>query len=306
MSEEHSLETQVSQAPLHGGSMGEAFRLAREKLGMDIGEAAEKLRLSRRQLTALEADDLSNLPSPAFTRGFIRNYARLLNLDPEPLLDAYRVVAPDSSAGSAPITLSSAGIPIITGDRKTWLPYLVAALMICIGGGAWWVYMDWRDRVEALKKTEPQVAASPVPAPAPVQPPVETPEPQSPGDIQSTSPAIDNAVSPESALASAVDLANTPASPSTLAAPQNTLPFAAGSGHVVLKFSQPSWVRVTDRDGKEVLHINKPADSEEKVDGTPPFKIEIGNAAGVQLSFNGQPVDLSLHTRANVARLTLE
>lgn len=304
MSEEHPLETQVPQEQKHGGSMGESFRIAREQLGMDIGEAAEKLRLSRRQLTALEADDLSNLPSPAFTRGFIRNYARLLNLDPDPLLDAYRVVAPDSSAGNAPITLSSAGIPIITGDRKTWLPYLIAALMICIGGGAWWVYMDWRDRVEAVKKTEPQVVAHPVAAP--VQPPAQTPEPQTPVDIQPTPPATDNAVSPESASVSAVDLANTPASPSTLAGPQNMLPVAAGSGHVVLKFSQPSWVRVTDRDGKEVLHINKPADSEEKVDGMPPFKIEIGNAAGVQLTYNGQPVDLSLHTRANVARLTLE
>jgi cytoskeleton protein RodZ len=42
------------------------------------------------------------------------------------------------------------------------------------------------------------------------------------------------------------------------------------------------------------------------VTGTPPLTLEIGNTAGVQVSFNDKPVDLAPYTRANVARFTLE
>jgi cytoskeleton protein RodZ len=65
-------------------------------------------------------------------------------------------------------------------------------------------------------------------------------------------------------------------------------------------------VRVTDRDGKEIFNKSKPENSEDVIEGNPPFKVEVGNAAGVQLNYNGQPVDLAPHTKANVARLTLE
>ena len=73
-----------------------------------------------------------------------------------------------------------------------------------------------------------------------------------------------------------------------------------------MKFTQPSWVRVLDRDGKEIFNMNKPSGTENVIEGNPPFKVEVGNAAGLELSYNGHPVDLAPHTKANVARLTLE
>ena len=84
--------------PAH--SFGEELR--RERLVRDISleEISSATKISVRLLKALEAGDLSVLPSPAFTRGFIRAYARHLGIDPEEKVNAYRA---DLAAASSPI-----------------------------------------------------------------------------------------------------------------------------------------------------------------------------------------------------------
>jgi len=65
---------------------GARLRQARERRGDSIAEVAQALKLAPRQVDALERGDYEALPGPAFVRGFMRNYARYLNLDPEPLI----------------------------------------------------------------------------------------------------------------------------------------------------------------------------------------------------------------------------
>ena len=65
---------------------GEQLAAARANRGLSITEIAQHLKLSPWQVEALEAGDYRRLPSPVFVRGFIRNYARLVKLDPAGLL----------------------------------------------------------------------------------------------------------------------------------------------------------------------------------------------------------------------------
>ncbi|MDR3220388.1 MAG: helix-turn-helix domain-containing protein, partial [Candidatus Accumulibacter sp.] len=67
--------------------VGKRLRLAREARGVAIGEAATALKLSPHQVKAMEANDWFQLPR-SVTRGFVRNYARYLELDAEPLMQA--------------------------------------------------------------------------------------------------------------------------------------------------------------------------------------------------------------------------
>ncbi|MCX7627401.1 MAG: DUF4115 domain-containing protein [Methylophilaceae bacterium] len=270
---------------------GAQLRAARERLGLDVKDLALQLKLSVRQLEALEAEDLEALPSPAFTRGFIRNYARLLQLDAEPLLALYHDMVKDVET-KAPITLQSENIPIQPTTPKNWMPYLIASAVLGIAVGGWWVYLNSSDSAPAAPAATaaapPQKATAPVASAAPV--------------AQSPSTTLT-----ESDSASQPAQATTP----TMPAVEQTQAAAGGGvwgerARIVMTFSQPTWVRVMDRGGVEVLHKNKPAGSEEVVEGNPPFRLEIGNAAGVQLNYNGQPIDLTPHTKANVARLTLE
>ena len=75
---EFSAESELPQAL----PAGEQLAAARANRGLSITEIAQHLKLSPWQVEALEAGDHRRLPSPVFVRGFIRNYARLVKLDP--------------------------------------------------------------------------------------------------------------------------------------------------------------------------------------------------------------------------------
>lgn len=73
-----------------------------------------------------------------------------------------------------------------------------------------------------------------------------------------------------------------------------------------LTFSDRSWVRVQDANGKVVVDkIFKGGDAEE-VTGKAPFTVVIGNAKATRLAYNGKEIDLAPHTRATVARMTVK
>jgi cytoskeleton protein RodZ len=69
--------------------LGQILRQAREKKGLTVEEAFEETRINAQYLEALENGEYSALPSSTHTRGFLRNYARFLGLDPQPLLERY-------------------------------------------------------------------------------------------------------------------------------------------------------------------------------------------------------------------------
>lgn len=62
---------------------GETLRLARESRGYTIEEIEEKLNIRSKYIFALEEEDFDALPGKAYVTGYVKNYARFLNLDPE-------------------------------------------------------------------------------------------------------------------------------------------------------------------------------------------------------------------------------
>ena len=79
--------------------VGQELAAAREARGLAVADVAQQLKFAPRQLEALEQEQFEALPGHTFTRGMVRNYARLLKLDPEPLVQriAGRFEMPDSS-----------------------------------------------------------------------------------------------------------------------------------------------------------------------------------------------------------------
>jgi cytoskeleton protein RodZ len=70
--------------------MGERFREAREARGISITEASTATRILPRYLQAIEAGDVASLPGDVYARGFVRNYAQLLGLPAEEMVNLYR------------------------------------------------------------------------------------------------------------------------------------------------------------------------------------------------------------------------
>ena len=65
---------------------GGQLKAAREAAGLSLDQVAQQLKLAPRQVRALEEENFGMLPGRTFTRGFMRNYARLLSLDPDLLV----------------------------------------------------------------------------------------------------------------------------------------------------------------------------------------------------------------------------
>ncbi|HSH97709.1 MAG: RodZ domain-containing protein [Methylophilaceae bacterium] len=121
---------------------GAVLKAAREQKKLSIEDISSRLRLSVHQIQALENDDFSLLPSAAtMTRGFIRNYARLLEVDSEPLLLVYQAHASGQTKHS--LTIKSANILITSTQKPVWKKYIVSSLVIVLLIGLWVIYMDY-------------------------------------------------------------------------------------------------------------------------------------------------------------------
>lgn len=301
-------DTSVLDAPVVAApGVGAQLRAAREAKQMQVADVAQTLKLGPRQVEALENGDWQGLPGHTFIRGFVRNYARLVNVDPAPLmaqLDGilHRPVNSLALPETKPATVSSSGFGAPARDR---LVMVAGGLLVAI---ALLVYLllpndlsalrsSVQSLIDSLARKEAAEVVAPVAAPAPAEPvfpPGSTP--QQVMTPQALTPA-DN-VQPAPAPAS-TPAAEPVAAPTAAAAPISAAP---------LRFvvSKESWIEVRDRDDKVVFSQRSPAASEQSVNAPGPLSLVIGYAPGVKLYWRGQLVDLAPHTRADVARLVLE
>jgi cytoskeletal protein RodZ len=81
--------------------LGNLLREAREAKGLTLAEVQDETRISRKFLDALENGQFESLPTSVHVRGYLRNYARFLNLDPEPLLERYELSRANGPASLA-------------------------------------------------------------------------------------------------------------------------------------------------------------------------------------------------------------
>ena len=114
-------------------SSGDVLRKAREALGLSLEEVASELRLSAYQIRALEKDDYDDLPGATYVRGYLRAYARLLNLNEERIVLTVSLAGSEGHAAVNQDTVSPEEHP---GARIT--PRVVVALLavVLVGAGA--------------------------------------------------------------------------------------------------------------------------------------------------------------------------
>ncbi|MCP5095729.1 MAG: helix-turn-helix domain-containing protein [Chloroflexi bacterium] len=95
--------------------LGHILREARETKGLTLAEVQDKIRINSRFLEALEIGDYAILPTSVHVRGFLRNYARFLGLDPSPLLNRYELNQTHKTK-SRPVSVVTTGEPTISQD----------------------------------------------------------------------------------------------------------------------------------------------------------------------------------------------
>ncbi len=99
--------------------LGSILREAREAQGLTLAQVENATRINQRFLAALESGEYGALPTPVHVRGYLRNYARFLQLDPLPLLERYEVTrAPDGAQPERTEWESAPGQPLQTPDNQ--------------------------------------------------------------------------------------------------------------------------------------------------------------------------------------------
>jgi cytoskeleton protein RodZ len=271
-------------------------------MGVSASEIAGRLRLHPRQIAALEAEQLDALPAATFVRGFIRNYAKELRLDPLPLLASF-----DARIGPATQVRAIGQGPskiVQAAERERISRQLVIlggiGLLIVLGAIGW------------LASQRPATPPTPAPAMAPAQQSPATPAPAAgaPAAPGTGAPAVDapaDAATVVPPLATAPEAAAAPRAEPTDGARPAAAPTPGGPLLRITTGERPSWIEVVQpADGRVVYSGLTDANAERRLLVVPPVRVTVGNASSVKLEYRGKPIDLGPSVRDDVARLTLE
>ena len=307
--------TELPSAPPPSGA-GRMLRAAREAQGIQLAMLSVNLKVSVRQLEALEADRYDAFKGIAFVRALAQSVCRQLKIDPEPVLQAL----PRSDAPKAlePQALEAHRTTVVTGTHSgvgLRLPrqVLVMAVLMLAGAAAliWWP----ANRPDVLRLAEA------------VQDPAQAAVPMG----QASDPVE---VSAPMALAASAELPAVPAAPSVVPAPvqpkpqppaSTPAPVAAAPAPVlapapvasqapasskdtplVIKVSADVWISVRDNHGQTLVRRQVKAGETLKLEVAPPLFVYASRAEGIELAWHGKSVDLRPHTQNNEVRLQIK
>ncbi|HEY8693710.1 MAG TPA: helix-turn-helix domain-containing protein [Chloroflexota bacterium] len=238
------------------GQLGTMLRTAREDRGVSLAQAEAATMIRRVYLQALEDDEHVLLPGAVYTKGFLRNYAVYLGLDPSHVLSVYHREYPDKSQDVvAPATIKPRGTSqLITGGTLATL-----LLVVVVAVFATYIFRQ----VQSFRQAQPSAAAAAlVPTPTPI-PPTPT-------------------VAPAALATAAAAAAAVPAQP-----PASKPAVNPDGAEVTAKVSQDAWFSI-EIDGQRRFEGVVKAGQTQTWKGKDDVFVWTGNAGAVSIVFNGK------------------
>jgi cytoskeleton protein RodZ len=317
---------EVAVAP--GQNPGELLRHAREQRDWSQAEVARKLNLTVSSLNHLETGAFDKLPGHTFARGYIRAYAKLMDLDQAALVDAFDRYTGTHAKGSDVHSLGRIEEPMRLSHNILRGVSLLLLVAVVGGGFFWWQdngnlrgkdlakmafehveveSADGTTQIHPLDEPEDQAVTAgqqPESAPLPLEQaaneqPAAAEQPSAPAQPAPAQPVASAPVAPAPTAVTHV----APAPAPTVATVEPAVP--AGSAKVAIQFTADCWTQVTDGNGKVLFSALKRKGDNLELTGKPPFAVRLGFAGGAQVSYNGQAVDLAPFTSGATARLKL-
>jgi cytoskeleton protein RodZ len=303
---------------------------------LSVADVAQRLKYAVRQIEALEAEEFSRLPGTTFVRGMVRGYAKLLEIDPEPLLKS---LERRQIPGTATVDLRAKRVPFPDGTkRRGTRTYAVLSLLVLAAVGG--VLYEWHSGglpagfprrapaevaqaaapaaeapAEARPVAAPEKPAAPATAPSREIPkaatalPKAAPAPVSKAATESPKPSPKPTTAQAARPAAAAAATQAPAEPKTVAAASpvvKDVKSVPGPNRIFMEFADDAWVEISDGEGKTLMAQLNPGGSRRVVFGHPPFSVVIGNAAAVRFVYNDRSLDLVPYVKVEVARFTLQ
>lgn len=254
---------------------GEWLREARERAGLAIEDAAARLHMPVHVVRALEQEDWHRLGAPVFVRGQLRSYARLLQVDLEPLLrDQVAPIEPVKLVSRAHTPRARRVLESIA--RRTVYVVITAALAVPV----WFATRGhFGEAVLSTASLDVLPAAGEAPPP----------------------PSADPAPRPEAAPRKPV----APYVASLTPMPRADSGPAAEDDGLRLRFSGDSWIEILGHDGGTIEKTLVHSGEERSYPAGQVGRVVLGNASAVEVQHAGSTVDTAAFRRANVARFAV-
>jgi cytoskeleton protein RodZ len=249
-------------------SIGERLRAGRNRSGLSIAAAAEKLHLDPKVIEALEADRFAEVGASVYVRGHLKRYADFVGEPGAELVAMYstretRTPKPD---------LTQVPTPERRADpRRLVTPFVALGCGAVLVGAVWWVLAGSRT---------PRVAPAPVVASEPVT--------VNSGPLAATPTSLTN--TPMAAVETQTPPAGEVVAETTPAAPVKEAP--AREIRLRLELTNDSWVEVYDSRGARLFYDVATAGSVQSMSGSAPLRVVLENAAGVSVEVDGQVRDI--------------
>ena len=278
-------------------SPGLILRDARESQSLTENDIALALNLPIYVITSIEADRAAGTRSSVFMRGYIRSYARLMDLDGDPLVDLYdeknsvKVGLSLSTVGSGNMgTIGSVGAEKHGARQIKWILSLIPLLMIGL----------WAGRNFVEESTDPTLEESDSKEVVTIE--EKEKSPSQTNDLNKANlsifPKEEVITVPEHRdNKGSIDIQS-----SMHGLKSNEL---IASDTLLFSFGEDCWVEVQDGNGELIYGDLSRAGYTLEVSGIPPLRVLLGYAHGVSLMHNGSRVALAPHTRNNVASFVL-
>ncbi len=327
--------TEVNEPIEQERTVGAVIRRAREEQSKTKAQALQVLNLRRDQLDALESNDFQKLPGDAFVRGYIRAYARWLQIDSDELLAVYL-----QQSGKDGEAVPTSGIkPRKSVSKKNDNGRLIsAALVVLVLISSFWLYSSRNDTViepeiedsviavdtfsgESLSDEETGSAVDDTLTDTESGQNWENPFGAEDTDVQVTDSTVE--LAPESDVEQVVEtevastasdvVATVSQTPSNNSAAATSIARDAGGSfrgigpdRLVFTFQEDCWLEVKNANDTVIYSAVRKAGRTLRLRGTAPFRVKVGNAPAVSsLLFNDAPIEVKATNRRNMARLTL-
>lgn len=287
--------------------LGNVLKQARESKNISIQDVCDAIHLSAKQVGALETNMFSLLPGPMITRGFIRNYAKFLDIDHEPLLNSYRELVPDQ--GEASLIVDANVNAVMTDEQQQpWLMYILGSILTLLFLVAWFYYMDHVPSEDA--QNDDEIVVSELESTNNGEP-VEVSPLSNLSEVAADTAQVTTTLDPVDGAVQTNEQAALSPAPVQPTLPVEDAPVASNAYTntvelLSMQFPEESWLNVRDQYGTVVFKKLMSPGSEKTIMIKKPFRLTIGNAINVKVQYEGLDVDLAPSTKHNVARMKVE
>ncbi|MEZ8318411.1 RodZ domain-containing protein [Vibrio splendidus] len=310
MNTEQETQTQETVAPaIEAGTL---LKNKRESLGLTQKQISDRLKLRVTLIQQIEENQFESDQVATFMRGYIRSYAKYVNLDEKVVLNALHHSGDAQHQEQEMLSFSRKTKTEKHNSRIMLLTWSIFAVIVGISSLWWWQNQQQDTLSQSLANTESSEGLVVEESLDPELTSLEVIEAEQNTETSSVTENSDELTELSSAEDSvtldpvevieeapeAADVASVTAEPETVA-PEAVV------NELVMQFSADCWIQVKDASGKTLSTGIKKAGQTLNLSGTAPYKVILGAPEGVSMTFASEPVDLSGYTSGKVARITL-